>query len=134
MTRLGKIIAIMALGMSSAAAVAGDIPGSADGGLRYATGQNWIASSKDEKLSYLAGLGNAINAEFAYQMTSQPPPADNQTLVQKAHRGFSAYTVGQVAERIDQWYAGHPQQLGKTVLDVIWLEIIKPAPPPGRSE
>lgn len=133
MTTIGKSIAVLLLWGGSAAVLGADISRTADVGLMYPTGRNWIMSSTDEKTAYLIGLGNAINAEFAYQMTSSQPPSDDQTLVQKAHRAFSTYTIDEALDRIDQWYASHPNERGKTVLDVIWLELVKPVSAAARK-
>ena len=88
-------------------------------------GKLWLASSYDDKLSYLVGIANLMDVEYAYQQRSPQPPSDRQTLIRKLYEEIDELTLNQLIERIDQWYREHPEQQGKAVLGVIWREFVE---------
>ena len=109
-------IACFALVALSGLACADEVP--------LVTGEHWTKSSEQVKKAYLIGIANAFQVETAYEGNN--PPSDNQSLVPMAAKGLRGQTLDGVRERVDAWYAAHPQELGKPVFEVIWYEIVVP--------
>ena len=62
----------------------------------------------------------------AYQVKSGKVPSDEQTIVQRMYEHIDLLTLNEVVRRIDRWYAAHPDQNNKVVLDVIWVDMVEP--------
>ena len=88
------------------------------------TGEHWVKSSDDLKKAYLVGVANVLQVEHAYEVTS--PPADAQSLVPRLAKGLKGQTLDSVRDRLNRWYAAHPDQLKRPVLETIWFEIVVP--------
>jgi|SRR6185503_14456737 len=88
------------------------------------TGEHWVKSSDDLKKAYLVGVVNVLQVEHAYEVAS--PPADAQSLVPRLAKGLKGQTLDSVRDRLNRWYAAHPDQLKRPVLETIWFEIVVP--------
>ena len=88
------------------------------------TGEHWVKSSDEQKKAYLIGVANVLQIEQAYQASS--PPTDAQSLVPRWAKGLKGQTLDSVRERLNRWYAAHPDQLKRPVLETIWFEIVVP--------
>jgi len=88
------------------------------------TGEHWVKSSEDLKKAYLVGVVNVLQVEHAYEVAS--PPADAQSLVPRLAKGLKGQTLDSVRDRLNRWYAAHPDQLKRPVLETIWFEIVVP--------
>ena len=89
-----------------------------------ATGEHWTTAQENSKLAYLLGIANVLEIEQALQ--ADAPPTDTDSLVPVMIRGLKDMTLNQVKEALDRWYADHPQQLNRPVLETIWFELAKP--------
>jgi hypothetical protein len=97
----------------------------------FVDGKSWKKSAPILKRSYLVGVSNLMSAEYAYQQTFGPPP-DKQTTVQRLFEEIDEVTLDEAIDRIDKWYEDHPDQLDMTVLEVIWLDMVRPNLPASR--
>ena len=97
----------------------------------FVDGKSWKKSAPILKRSYLVGVSNLMSAEYAYQQTFGPPP-DNQTTIQRLFEEIDEVTLDEAIDRIDKWYEGHPDQMDTTVLEVIWLDMVRPNLPASR--
>lgn len=88
------------------------------------TGEHWVKSSDELKKAYLIGVANVLQVEHAYEATNQP--TDAQSLVPRMAKGLKGQTLDSVRERLNRWYAAHPDQLKRPVLETIWFEIVVP--------
>lgn len=88
------------------------------------TGEHWVKSSDELKKAYLIGVVNVLQIEHAYEVTSPPP--DAQSLVPRLAKGLKGQTLDGVRDRLNRWYAAHPDQLKRPVLETIWFEIVVP--------
>lgn len=88
------------------------------------TGEHWVKSSDELKKAYLVGVVNVLQVEHAYEVTSPPP--DAQSLVPRLAKGLKGQTLDGVRDRLNRWYAAHPDQLKRPVLETIWFEIVVP--------
>lgn len=119
---IGALLAAACLAWSATAA-AEDVP--------FVDGKSWKKSAPILKRAYLVGVSNLMSAEYAYQQTFGPPP-DRQTTVQRLYEEIDEVTLDGAIERIDKWYENHPDQLDTTVLEVIWLDMVRPNLPASR--
>lgn len=88
------------------------------------TGEHWTKSSDELKKAYLVGVLNVLQVEYAYEVPT--PPNDTQSLVPRLAKGLKGQTLDGVRERLNRWYAAHPDQLKRPVLETIWFEIVVP--------
>jgi hypothetical protein len=97
----------------------------------FVDGKSWKKSAPVLKRSYLIGFSNLMNAEYAYQKEFGPPP-DMQTAIQRLYEEIDEVTLDEAIGRIDKWYKDHPDQLDTTVIEVIWLDMVRPNLPASR--
>src|SRR5690349_453543 len=88
------------------------------------TGEHWMKSSDELKKAYLIGIVNVLQVEHAYEVSA--PPSDAQSLVPRLAKGLKGQTLDGVRDRLNRWYAAHPDQLKRPVLETIWFEIVVP--------
>jgi hypothetical protein len=88
------------------------------------TGEHWTKSSDELKKAYLVGIANVAQVETAYSATN--PPADAQSLVPRMVRGLKGQSLDSVREALNKWYAAHPDQLQRPVIETLWFEMVVP--------
>lgn len=114
--RMSMFVISIALAALWGTARAGEIP--------LVNGELWIKSSEQVKKSYLIGIANLAQVETAY-FGSNPPP-DTQSFVPRMVRGMKGQSLNGVLEALDHWYAAHPDQMQRPVLETIWFELVVP--------
>ena len=87
-------------------------------------GDQWTRSSEDMKKAYLVGIANVAQIETAYAGTSPPP--DTQSIVPRLVKGLKGQTLDSVRETLNRWYAAHPDQLQRPVIETLWFEMVVP--------
>ena len=115
---LGAVMALLAFGNTHGEEIADDPDAP------IATGEHWTTAQPNSKLSYVLGIVNFLEIEQALQ--NDRPPADDESLVPVMIRGLSGMSLNQIKEALDLWYAEHPDQLQRPVLETIWFELAKP--------
>ena len=108
--------ACMALAMVCGMARAEEVP--------MVTGEHWTKSTEQLKRVYLIGIANAYQVEAAYQGAN--PAADSQSVVPRFAKGLKGQTLDSVRETLDRWYAEHPDQLRRPVIETIWFQMVLP--------
>lgn len=88
------------------------------------TGEQWLKSSEQAKKAYLVGVANVLQVEWAYEANN--PPSDAQSVVPRFVKGLKGQTLDGVREGLDKWYAAHPDQSQRPVIETIWFEIVIP--------
>jgi len=114
--RMAMAVACMALAMACGTARADEVP--------LITGKHWTDSSEPLKKAYLVGIANVVQIDVAYQAGNAP--ADGQSVVPRFARGLKGQTLDTVREGLDRWYASHPDQLQRPVIETIWFEMVVP--------
>ncbi len=109
-------IACVTLAFASGVARADEIP--------LVTGKHWTESSEQAKKAYLVGIANIVQVETAYQAGNAPP--DAQSIFPRLVKGLKGQTLDTVREQLDRWYASHPEQLQRPVIETIWFEMVVP--------
>jgi hypothetical protein len=115
--RSAMVLACITLVMACATARADEVP--------LVTGKQWIDSSEQMKKAYLVGIANVMQVDIAYQAGNPPP--DAQSIIPRFARGLKGQTLDTVREALDRWYAAHPDQLQRPVIETIWFEMVAPA-------
>jgi len=88
------------------------------------TGEHWTKSSDELKKAYLVGIANVVQVETAYAGAN--PPGDTQSVVPRMVRGLKGQTLDSVREALSKWYAAHPDQLQRPVIETLWFEMVVP--------
>lgn len=88
------------------------------------TGEQWTKSSEDMKKAYLVGIANIARLETAYAAANPPP--DAQSIVPRLVRGLKGQTLDSVRDALNRWYAAHPDQLQRPVIETLWFEMVVP--------
>ena len=114
--RAAMLVVCMTLAMVWGSALADEVP--------LITGEHWTKSSDQLKKAYLVGIANVVQIETAYHAASPPP--DAQTIVPRFAKGLKGHTLDSVRQGLDSWYAAHPDQLQRPVIETIWFEMVVP--------
>ena len=88
------------------------------------TGEHWTRSPEEAKKAYLIGIANIIQVEVAYHGAN--PPAESQTVLPRMVKGLKGQSLDSVREGLNKWYAAHPDQLQRPVVETIWFEMVVP--------
>lgn len=87
------------------------------------TGEQWVQSSSAEKRSFLYGAASIVAIEkIGAQRTGNPA----SFFVESWENAFKDATIPQIQQKLDAWYAEHPDQKNRHVFEVIWYELIRP--------
>ena len=81
------------------------------------TGYNWTEAVDAGKKGFLIGLGTMVEIEAEFQAKNPPK---GKSAIPTLHEGLSKLTYTQLQEAVDNYYAEHPNDLGKPVIHVIW--------------
>jgi len=112
---MAVIVACLA-GVAWGSAVAEEVP--------LITGEHWVKSTDQMKKAYLIGMANMVLIETAYEGSN--PPSDAQSILPRMVKGLRGQTLDSVREALDKWYASHPDQLQRPVVETIWFELVVP--------
>lgn len=105
------------------------------------TGKYWVDTPETAKEAYLFGIESALEVQY---YISKKMSADNSTRSKKASvftlspfgQGWMKALAGvprkEIVAQVDKWYADHPQQLDRPVMNVLWYEVIKPRLDAGK--
>ncbi|MGK9165076.1 hypothetical protein KXR53_02195 [Inquilinus limosus] len=107
--------------IAAAAAVparAGDVP--------LVTGDHWIKASEAEKKAFLVGAANIISVEYELRRDdrrrAQPGVVDDLII------GLQPMSLADISKAIDDYYAAHPDQVSRAVVEVIVTDVAKLEP------
>jgi hypothetical protein len=82
------------------------------------------AAAQEVKKAYLVGMANIALVEITYEGPNPLP--DSQTVLPRIQRGLKGHTLDSVREGLNKWYAAHPDQLQRPVIETIWFEMVVP--------
>ena len=93
--------------------------------LAIVTGQHWVSSSLEQKRAYLFGIGNVLEIEQA-MAGGRYEAMRGQSIVPVLLEGLSGYSIANIVTQLDTYYAGHPDQATRPVIEVLYLEMALP--------
>lgn len=114
--RLLLLAMSMLLGVASGAARAQEIP--------LVTGEHWMKSSDEMKKAYLVGIANIVHVQLAYEGAT--PASDAQSILPRMVKGLKGQTLDSVRDGLTKWYAEHPNQMQRPVIETLWFEMVVP--------
>ncbi len=94
-------------------------------------GALWVKSSDELKQAYLVGLANIVQIEAAYHADN--PKVAASGFSPRVAAGMKNQTLSSTRQALDQWYAAHPEQLQRPVVETIWFEMVLPALPKTKK-
>jgi hypothetical protein len=94
------------------------------------TGEHWTKSSEEMKKAYLVGIANIAFLETAYEGAN--PPSDAQSFLPRMVKGLKGQTLDSVRDALNKWYAAHPDQLNRPVIETLWFEMVLPGLKNGK--
>ena len=100
--------------------------GKEDPDLVIVTGEHWTTASSDEKVAYLFGIGNMLEIEQAMQGKNPPKLIRNNSIVPVLIEGLSGLSITKVRMMLNQWYEKKPDQLNRSVIEVLYTEFALP--------
>ncbi len=97
-----------------------------DPDLVIVTGIHWTTASEDEKVAYLFGIGNMLEIEQAMQGKNPSSHIRNNSIVPVMIQGLSGQSITKLRKMLDQWYENKPDQLKRSVIEVLYTEFALP--------
>jgi hypothetical protein len=89
-------------------------------------------------MAFLAGMAVVVSRQYRYLQrqasgTSTPAaaatgPSREGTMVKDIVDRTRPFTLMQIMQDVDKYYADHPDQLQRQVVDVIWNDIVPTQP------
>lgn len=101
--------------------------------LRPVTGSEWTTATEREKKAFLYGLGTMIQLEYEVAK-QQNLPENRPSLVPTFVRGLQNTNLVGVMRFVDDYYARNPARLDRSVVDVIWRDIVLPGTQQAQAE
>lgn len=86
-------------------------------------GQQWLASTQEEKLAFLYGAASVVAIEQAVAQKNGTQPS---IFVEKWMKTFGNDTLTGVCSKLDKWYDTHPGAHSRQIFDVLWYEFMAP--------
>ncbi|WP_233808552.1 hypothetical protein [Paraburkholderia sp. HP33-1] len=86
------------------------------------TGQQWMASTDEQKKAYLIGIANVIDVERAYAGNM----ANSDDIAQRFGKGMQGQTLDSVRQGLDSYYAANPAMIQHPVIETLWFQMVVP--------
>lgn len=94
------------------------------------TGAQWLDSARGEKLAFLYGASSIVAIE---SMIAERAGREPSVFVQAWVKAFRDTSWPEIEGKLDAWYAAHPGQRDRHVLDVLWKEFLAPGKKTGQQ-
>ena len=118
MNKLSILIASFAFTMLSAFACSAQ-------DLEIIKGDRWVTSNLEQKRAFLFGVGNMLEIEQA-MVGDDYEAMRGRSIVPVLLEGLSGISIADIVVQLDNYYAEHPQQMERSVIEVLYLEMAKP--------
>ena len=120
MNKLIPVVAGVVSLLSVTLAVAESSPSS---DMPLVTGEHWAQSTDELREAFLFGIGNILEME---QAMHDDAVSSKNSMVPVLIKALSPMSLDQVKDSLTNWYASHPDQLGRPVVEVLYVEIALP--------
>lgn len=88
------------------------------------TGRQWQESSRKEKLAFLYGASSIVAIE---NMIAEKAGREPSVFVRGWLTAFKDTSWTEIESKLDTWYATHPNQQERHVLEILWKEFLAPS-------
>lgn len=122
MKRLTVLLLPMLLAALSMTAWAGEKP---EADLTIVTGEHWVSASLEQKRAFLFGVGNVLEIEQA-MAGDEYQAMRGRSIVPVLLDGLSGVPIADMVTQLDKFYADHPDQIGRPVIGVLYMELALP--------
>ena len=115
-----KSLLVGAVLIAAAAAMparAGDVP--------LVTGQHWTKASESEKKAFLVGVANVISIQYELRRNEGRPQPD---MINALLTNLQPMSLTDISKAVDDYYAAHPDQSSRSVIEVIVTDVAKVKP------
>jgi len=117
------IASLLCVSLASAE-MAGTGTGTGNGpDMALVTGEHWSQSTDELRKAYLYGIGNILEME---QAMHDDAVSSKNSMVPVLIKALSPMTLDQVKDSLTNWYASHPDQAKRPVVEVLYVEIAQP--------
>ncbi len=100
------------------------VVGSVEHSPELLTGELWQTMSPDAKVAFVWGIGNLVEYERA---RTGPQPPGTKSFIPLLVKGLAGKPINDVVRQVDAYYATHPDQLKRSVVDAIFKGVVIPA-------
>jgi hypothetical protein len=120
---MNKLIPVIVgvVSLVSASLVAAESNGKPD--MPLVTGSHWVQSTDELREAFLYGIGNILEME---QAMHDDAISSKNSMVPVLIKALSPMSLDQVKDSLTNWYAGHPEQAERPVVEVLYVEIALP--------
>ena len=93
--------------------------------LEIINGGHWVTSSMEQKRAFLFGIGNMLEIEQA-MVGDHYEAMREHSIVPVLLEGLSGISIADLVMQLDKYYAQHPQNMKKAVIEVLYVDMAKP--------
>ncbi len=93
--------------------------------LEIINGERWTASSLEQKRAFLFGVGNILELEHAMAGESYEARRKD-SIVHVLLEGLSGISIASLITQLDNYYAKHPDNKDRAVIEVLIIDMAKP--------
>lgn len=93
--------------------------------LQIINGGHWVASSMEQKRAFLFGVGNMLEIEQA-MAGDKYETMRGHSIVPVLLEGLSGISIADLVMQLDKYYAEHPKDMDKAVIEVLYVDMAKP--------
>ncbi|MDX2507648.1 MAG: hypothetical protein QNL62_24675 [Gammaproteobacteria bacterium] len=88
-------------------------------------GGHWVTSTMEQKRAFLFGIGNMLEIEQAMAGDHYEAMREH-SIVPVLLEGLSGISIADLVMQLDKYYAQHPQDMKKAVIEVLYVDMAKP--------
>lgn len=93
--------------------------------LEIINGGHWVTSSMEQKRAFLFGIGNMLEIEEAMAGDNYEA-LRGHSIVPVLLEGLSGISIADLVSQLDRYYAEHPTNMKKAVIEVLYVDMAKP--------
>ena len=98
------------------------------------TGKVWLESSSDSKKAVIFGIETANDRMTTNAVRAGKRPSTNLSPFEIGWtKAFKDVLIADIVKAVDDWYAAHPGNENRLVMEVIWDEIVPPRLGTGKT-
>lgn len=87
------------------------------------TGDTWQVMSSDAKMAYVWGIGNIV--AYERELKAKPSP-EQRSFLPLLIKGMAGKPMNEIVTRIDAYYAEHPKEVERPVVDALFYAVVLP--------
>lgn len=84
------------------------------------TGKQWTQASEEEKRAFLVGVANIVSVEYEVRRDDR---RTRPSVIHMLITGLQPMTLTDISKAIDSYYAAHPDQASRAVIEIMVTDI-----------